>query len=501
MTTKSLRDLIEDGESAAVEFKRALDKGLGRELCAFANADGGTILLGVSDSGRIVGISQLNRAKSRIESTARSADPSIDIQVERVGEVLAVVVPRQGRGPYSFGGRFYRRHGATSQQMSRTEIEEMFYSTGRIRYDGTSCDDFNFEADLADETWRKFIRRARIPATMDRIVALRNLGLVDAADRMVRAGAWLVARDIRRFDASAHVSCALFLGHGKDRILDRRDFVADIATMIDDVVAWLLAKINVEFVIERVQREERPELPEPALREAVANAVAHRDYRSPANVQVYVFRDRIEIVSPGGLPPGMTEADLGTKSMPRNPLLFGMLYRMGAVEHIGSGIRRIRELCRRHGVAQPIIDVTDTWVTVTFRRSDPPDQEGDQSHAARDARRGPESPPADGPELRPGPEFESKTGPELWPGPESGGVERRPLSCRVLDVLASESLSKSAIARRLGHTSVSSGLNRVIRRLRREGRIAYTLPEKPTSRHQQYRITRIGRSAAASTDP
>ena len=510
MTTKSLSNLIEDGESAAVEFKRALDKGLGRELCAFANADGGTILLGVSDSGRIVGISQLNRAKSRIESTARSADPSIDIQVERVGEVLAVVVPRQGCGPYSFGGRFYRRHGATSQQMSRTEIEEMFYSTGRIRYDGTSCDDFDFEADLDDGTWRTFVRRARIPATMDRIVALRNLGLVDAADRMVRAGAWLVARDIRRFEASAHVSCALFLGHGKDRILDRRDFVADIATMIDDVVAWLLAKINVEFVIEHVQREERPELPEPALREAVANAVAHRDYRSPANVQVYVFRDRIEIVSPGGLPPGMTEADLGTKSMPRNPLLFGMLYRMGAVEHIGSGIRRIRELCRRHGVAQPIIEATDTWVTVTFRRPDPPDQEGDQSHAAQDARRGsessaasrgPESAHADGPELRRGPEFEPTVGPELQSGPEWTGAERRSLPRRVLDVLASESLSKSAIARRLGHRSVSAGLNRVIRRLRREGRIAYTLPERPTSRHQAYRITRIGRSAAASTDP
>ena len=88
-------------------------------------------------------------------------------------------------------------------------------------------------------------------------------------------------------------------------------------------------------------------MPEEALREAVANAVAHRDYRSTANVQIYVFKDRIEIVSPGGLPAGMAEADLGTKSVPRNPLLFSMLYRMDVVENIGSGIRRIRELCPR----------------------------------------------------------------------------------------------------------------------------------------------------------
>ena len=153
---------------------------------------------------------------------------------------------------------------------------------------------------------------------------------------MTHASAWLLARDIRRFTTTAHVSCALFMGTEKVRILDRRDFHRDIPTMINDAVAWALTKINVEFIIEHVRREERPELPEEALREAVANAVTHRDYRSTANVHIYVFKDRIEIVSPGGLPAGMTEADLGVKSMPRNPLLFGMLYRIGVVENRDS---------------------------------------------------------------------------------------------------------------------------------------------------------------------
>ena len=94
-----------------------------------------------------------------------------------------------------------------------------------------------------------------------------------------------------------------------------------------------------EYIIKHVKREERPELPEEAIREAVVNALAHRDYRSTANVQIYLFTDRLEIVSPGGLPAGMTEADLGVKSIPRNPLLFGILHRMDAVERIGSGIR------------------------------------------------------------------------------------------------------------------------------------------------------------------
>lgn len=286
-------------------------------------------------------------------------------------------------------------HGASSQQMSNAEIEYLFHDAGRLHFDGKPCAGFSIEKDLDDEIWTRFAGRAKIPEAMEPMVALRNLGLLDGEDRMTFAGAWLTARDVRRFTVSAHVSCALFLGVEKVRILDRRDFHRDVPAMIDDAVAWILTKINVEFVIRGMRREERPELPEEALREAVANAVAHRDYRSMANVQIYVFRDRIEIVSPGGLPAGMTEADLGTKSMPRNPLLFGMLYRMDVVENIGSGIRRIRHLCREHGVAEPIIDTSGQWVTVTFPR---PAGRRNLQRGVRDAGRQPESRTEPGPE-------------------------------------------------------------------------------------------------------
>lgn len=168
---------------------------------------------------------------------------------------------------------------------------------------------------------------------------------------------------------SAHLSCALFFGTTKKEILDRRDFADDAFSIIDGAMTWVRSKINVRYVITgSVNREERPELPLDAIREAVVNAVAHRDYRSTANVQVCLYHDRLEVVSPGGLPAGMTEAELGVKSVPRNPLLFGMLHRMDAVEHIGSGIRRIRDLCREWRVPAPVIDVSEHWVTVTFRR-------------------------------------------------------------------------------------------------------------------------------------
>ena len=456
MTRDAITELLARGEGALVECERSLTRDIGRELCAFANASGGTVLLGVSDAGEIVGVPDHNRLKSRVLSTARSADPPIDVEVESVGEILCVVVPPQKRKPYSFGGRFFMRDGASSQQMSNAEVEDLFYAAGRLHFDRKPCLDFSIDNDLDDDTWARFSGRAKIPESMDRMVALRNLGLLDGEDRMTHAGAWLLARDIRRFTTTAHVSCALFMGTEKVRILDRRDFHGDIPTMIDDTVAWILTKINVEFIIKHVRREERPKVPEEALREAVANAAAHRDYRSTANVQIYVFKDRIEVLSPGGLPAGMTEPDLGVKSMPRNPLLFGMLYRMNVVEDIGSGIKRIRELCREHGVAEPIIDVSEHWVTVTFPRPTAAADEEEEEEGRpvrRKADRGPGS-SGSGPESA-----ATRRGTQSAPSRHPVGTRSAPSREQVdilRDCLVQKSFSEELLAKLFGQTDFSS---------------------------------------------
>ena len=369
MNAQELHTLIAQGEGFTSEFKRSMPSDLGREICAFANASGGVILLGVTDKGELAGVTDHNKLKSQIQAIARSAEPPIKVEIASIDSVLCVTMPVQDNKPYSFGGKFFMREGANSQQLSREEIREFFYAEGLVYFDETPCPAFSLEDDLDEDRWALFCRRAKIPDNMTTAVALRNLHLIDTDGHITQAGAWLLARDIRKFRVSGDVACALFMGTDKVRILDRRDFHSDIYSMIDEVVAWILSKINVEYIIKHVKREERPELPEEAIREAVVNALAHRDYRSSANVQVYIFKDRLEIVSPGGLPAGMTEADLGIKSVPRNPLLFGMLHRMEAVEKIGSGIRRIRDLCREHGVAEPVIEVSDSWVTTILQAS------------------------------------------------------------------------------------------------------------------------------------
>jgi len=479
MNLTDLNNLIALGEGFTSEFKRSGTSNLGREICAFANATGGVILIGVTDAGEITGVNDHNRLKSEIQATARSADPPIAVEVESIGDVLCIKVPAQNSKPYSFGGKFFIREGASSQQLSRDEIREFFYKEGLIHFDETPCDGFSIAEDLTDEVWALFRRRARIPEHMDPATALTNLHLIGLDGRMTHAGAWLLASDIQKFSISADAACALFMGTDKVRILDRRGFNRDVYSMIDDVVNYILSKINIEYIIKHVKREERPELPEEALREAVVNALAHRDYRSTGNVQIYIFKDRVEIVSPGGLPAGMTEADLGVKSIPRNPLLFGMLHRMEAVEHIGSGIKRILGLCRDYGTPEPKIEATEHWFTVTFPR---PVQNGVDHPASKT-----EAADDDVGEA-------AELGTTSVPSLSQVCPKSVPSHIAALIIQAAESpadlLKLMALTQ---HTNRTRFRRTVIRPLIDADLLEPTIPDKPQSSKQQYRLSSLGR--------
>jgi len=329
-------------------------------------------------------------------------EPPIAVDVESVGEVLCVTVPEQHSKPYSFGGKFFLREGATSQQISRDEIREFSFKEGLIHFDETPCRDYDLKNDLTPENWANFAKRARIPESLDPRTALSNLHLIKDSkmissspagrgggeglrQQMTHAGAWLLTDDITRFTWRAGVTCALFRGTTNVHILDRKDFIGDLYSIYEDCMGYMQAKLNTALIPHARGRDERLELPEDALREAIVNAIAHRDYRSTANVQVHIYHDRLEIISPGGLPAGMRESDLGRKSVPRNPLLFGIFYRMDLVEQIGSGIKRIRDLCHDYGVAEPKFEVSDDWVTTIFARHSAEQLEGQETQITGEA--------------------------------------------------------------------------------------------------------------------
>ena len=450
MKRAELDQLIALGEGFTTEFKRSMPSDLGREICAFANASGGVILLGVTDSGATVGVADHNRLKSEVQNTARSADPPVGVEVESIGEVLAITVPEQHGKPYSFGGRFHVREGASSQQLSRDEIRDFFFREGLIRMDETPCRSFDPRVELTPERWNEFARQSSIDPSLEPMAVLTNLGLLRGG-AMTHAGAWLLADDITRFTLQAGVTCAVFRGTSKTHILDRRDFHGNIYAIFQEVMAYLQSKLNVALIPNAEGRDERLELPEPALREAVVNAIAHRDYRHTAKVQIYIFQDRVEIVTPGGLPAGMSEADLGSKSVPRNPLLFSILYRMRLVEQIGSGIRRIIDACAEHGVESPDMQVSDDWFTISFRRL-----------------------------ARPTPQVTPHETPQVTPQVR-----------RLIDSLRGE-MSRAELMARLELSDLRHFRDGYIRPALETGLIEMTIPDRPSSRLQRYRLTELG---------
>lgn len=458
MNQEAVSNLLALGEGFTTEFKRSGALNLGREICAFANATGGVILIGVTDAGEVVGVGDHNRLKSEVQSSARSAEPPIAVDVESIGEVLCITVPEQHSKPYAFGGKFFIREGATSQQMARDEIREFFFKEGLIHFDETPCPDYDLDRDLSPEIWQRFASRAQIPLDMDAAVTLRNLHLLKE-DKMTHAGAWLLTDDITRASLTATLTCALFRGTTKTHILDRKEFTGDLYSIYEDCMAYLEAKLNTALIPHARGRDERLELPVEALREAIVNAIAHRDYRSTANVQVYTFHDRLEIVTPGGLPAGMREEDLGVKSVPRNPLLFGILHRMDLVEKIGSGIRRIRRTCRDYGVAEPVFEVSEHWVTTTFKR--PIAQVGTKSGPSRDQ-----------------------------VGTKSA------LSRHQVEILekCAEDQPLTILMKIAGRSNRTKFRDQVLSPLLAQGFLKMTLPDKPRSRNQKYRLTAKGKA-------
>jgi ATP-dependent DNA helicase RecG len=363
----TIKSLISQGEGYNLEFKESFSNGIAREICAFANADGGKVLLGVSDGGETRGITISNDLMSRIHDIARNMDPSLKVEISRIGNVLIVDVPRGTDKPYSVNGKFYVRDGTNSQQLKRDEIRRFFQDEGLILFDEKPNYDFGIETDFNDATFETFLEITRTSPVLEKYDILENLGLLKDGC-LNNAGVLLFCKKITTFLLNATITCVLFQGRDKYKILDRKEFEGDLYSNYQDAFTYLQSKLNTEYIIKGGPREEKLELPESALREAILNAIAHRNYFLNANIQVYIFSDRVEITNPGGLPLGMSYDDLGRKSMPRNFLLFGLMQRVGLVEKVGTGILRMNHAMEEYRLEKPVMEADENWFTIIFKR-------------------------------------------------------------------------------------------------------------------------------------
>ncbi len=364
-----IKFLISQGEGYNLEFKESYSPKISADICAFANSIGGKILLGVTDDGRTKGINITNSLKSQIQDIARNLDPPLNIAVSNVNNILVIDIPEGVNKPYSASGRFYLRYGSNSQQLKRDEIRKFFQEEGLVLFDEKLNFDFDLEKDFNELKFNDFLEKAGISPLLRRKDILKNLGLIKD-NHLKNAGVLLFCNRITKFFLNATITCVLFQGKDKYKILDRKEFEENLYSNYQNAFNYLQSKLNTEYIIKGGPREEKLELPEKALREAILNAIAHRNYFSNANIQVYVFSDRVEITNPGGLPSGMSFSDLGKKSMPRNFLLFGLMQRMELVEKVGTGILRMNKAMKEYRLKMPKIETDANWFTIIFERPD-----------------------------------------------------------------------------------------------------------------------------------
>jgi len=370
MNLQKLNLLIREGEGLTVEFKEQYTSKIDRDIVAFANTKGGCILLGVADDGKKVGRKLSNKTKAKIHSLARNCEPSINIsRIIQLGNVAVVEIPEGDEKPYSCGSGFFRRLDAVTQKMTQKEVRVLFRETDSVSFEALVCRHLNVK-DMALSKIKAFLKETGTSLKVSKTnlpLVLSSLGVADK-NKVNNAGALMFASKVEKIIPHAESIMGAFKGKDKTHIFDRKDVRDDLFTQFNEAVAFLMKHLNIRSEIRGMNRYDIYEIPLDALREAVVNAIVHRDYAfKGTSVYIGVFDDRVEIENPGGLPSGVTIRSLGKSSVRRNPIIADLFHRMGKVERMGSGIDRMRDLMREAGLKGPVFE-TDNFFRVTFYR-------------------------------------------------------------------------------------------------------------------------------------
>ena len=371
MNDKELELVLEEGEGFRIEFKESL-KSIDKEIVAFANSSGGRIFLGIGDDNVVTGINITNKLKSQVQDMANNCQPPVDVLIEEFGNILIINVLEIVDKPCKCSAGFYTRIGPNSQKLDRNDIIDFFQSEGKIRFDELVNLKFDYDTHFDNAKFDIFLRLAGISKILDTPSMLVNLGVAEKQDGKLifnNSGILFFSKNLDDIYSNTAVTCALFDGTEKIDILDRRDFNEDLISNIDGAMIFLKRYLAVKYEMTgEPRRREIPEIPFDALREAVINAVAHRDYfEKGTNVMVEIFDDRVEITNFGGLVKGLKPEDFGKRSMPRNPKIAGLLNRIEYIEKMGTGIHKIRKMVKDAGLP-PVEFEYNTFFSVIFKR-------------------------------------------------------------------------------------------------------------------------------------
>ena len=399
MTIEDIKKLIAGDETRTLELKKTTGelKDAMHSVCAMLNSDGGRVIIGIAPASlRIVGQIVTDSTRQEIAREIRKLEPFVNMTVEYIdvpegdGKQL-IVLNADTRvfrdAPYVFDGRPYYKLESTTMLMPQQMYEDMLRKrdADKFRWDAQICRTKGI-GDLDEPLMRRVVRKGisngRIHASaaedsveqlLDRLDLLKDGELTNAAVA-------LFAHKIEEYP-QIELAMACFRGTTKSIFVDSKFAKGNIFDMLDAGISFLMNNLKIGGKVVGMLREEKLELPIEAMREALVNALCHRQIdRTLTNVTLAIYDDRVEINNPGCLPPEIPVERIKEphKSYPRNKQIAQVLYLTAYLERWGTGIERIVQICREYDVPEPEWSASEHDVTVTFWRigKDQPIKEG-----------------------------------------------------------------------------------------------------------------------------
>lgn len=368
---------IQKGESKTLEFKQQLPKGqqIAKTLIAFANSSGGKLIVGVTDDRQLVGIQDdIFELQDKITSMIYelcAPQLAAQIYIENIDgvELLVVEVARGSLFPYylkSVGREqgTYIRLGASNRVASPEHIQQLELQRLNISFDALANYQYPLEK-LNLTVLEEAFKAADKTLTLEKMLNLK-LVIEEQGQRYASHGLLILLGQYEH----VMTQCARFKGTNMSVFLDRKEYTGDLFSQIEQAEIFIKNHLSLRAEIRGLKRYDYLEIPENAIREALVNAYVHRDYSNfGRNIKVAVYDDLVNIVSPGGLPNGLTEADLlQGRSEIRNRVLARVFRELGYIEHWGSGLQRIKQMCEAENLPTPEFLETNDFFDVKLYR-------------------------------------------------------------------------------------------------------------------------------------
>ena len=346
-------------ETRTLEFKETITNTFLKTVSAFSNYDGGTILFGVDDDGNIKGLPDVKQACLDIENKINDSitpQPDYTLEIQNNDQTIKLTVKSGLQKPYLYKSKAYKRNDTATIEVDTLEFSRLVLDGKNILFEELPCKDQELSFEILHRKLKETVRIENFDKD-----TLKTLNLYDDVNGFNNAAGLLADKN--------HFPGIDIVKFGENiSIIQKRSTFENISVLEVYEKAIDVFRDYYQYeVIQGADRKKMEKVPEAAFREAIANALIHRVWDVNSQIRVSMFDDRIEIVSPGGLPSGITEEEYlsGKLSVLRNRNLANVFYRLGFVEIFGTGITRIKQLYAE-SLIKPDFEVSENAIEIVL---------------------------------------------------------------------------------------------------------------------------------------